>query len=61
MVIVITYTLEDLNSHAFGVLFISSRVTLPINELKRSPTFGGCADLNLHRCKMIVHSYILKN
>ena len=25
--------------------------TLPINELKRAPTFGGCADLNLHRCK----------
>jgi len=24
---------------------------LPINELKRVTTFGGCADLNLHRCK----------
>jgi len=28
-----------------------SKETLPINELKRVTTFGGCADLNLHRCK----------
>ena len=28
-----------------------SNETLPINELKRITTFGGCADLNLHRCK----------
>jgi hypothetical protein len=33
--------------------------TLPINELKRAPTFGGCADLNLHRCKQsLVGKYV---
>jgi hypothetical protein len=45
------YTLEDLNPHTYGVLYLFlSRATLPINELKRTTAKGGCADLNLHRC-----------
>ena len=39
-----------------------SKETLPINELKRITTEGGCADLNLHRCinlKCLLHRPIL--
>ena len=45
------YTFEDLNPHALACYLYHSKETLPINELKRITTFGGCADLNLHRCK----------
>jgi hypothetical protein len=43
--------LNDINSTPKACYLYHSKETLPINELKRITTEGGCADLNLHRCK----------